>query len=200
MTVAGAATSARPTKAFRSERDALLRDERAGAVAAGLLTAAGAVPGTRDTGQVPPEVGDVLRGLAWIAAAGGGEDAARALGQFALAGWKKVPDYGPLCKKAANAAIVALAQFPEGAPQLGRLRAQLKPPAAVSTVDAAIEDAAGDARGSRAPSSRNASSRTSASTLTASIGVRARRLHGAARARGGRQLARCASSTPPGRR
>ena len=54
----------------------------------------------------------------------------------------RCPDYGPLCAKAANAAINGLAELPEGAAQLGRIRGQLKRPTAVAAVDAAIDRAA----------------------------------------------------------
>jgi len=136
LELAATATSSRPTKQFAAARDSL------GPVpVAALITAACRV--TSPAGEVvPAPVGDTLRGLAWIAGAAGGEDAARALGDLALYGWKKVPSRGPLCSKAANAALAALGELPEGAAQLGRVRAQLKQPAAQRAADAAIERAA----------------------------------------------------------
>ena len=143
LTLAAGATAAKPTKSFLAERDALYeRHGRAevGEVAAQLLDAAAATKGAEGEG-VPSPVGDVLRGLAWIAGGAGGEDAARALSAMALAGYKKVRWHGPLCPKAANAALTALAEHPEGAAELGRLRAQLKGASAVRAVEAAIAKA-----------------------------------------------------------
>ena len=145
LATAAAARSNKPTKAFLADR-ARFADELGsaclGEITGALLAAAAATGPSDERGQVPPETGDALRGLCWLAAAGGGDPAVRALGAMALAGWKKVPQHGPMCQKAGNAAIAALADLPEGAPQLGRLRAQLKQPAAVRSVDAAIDEAA----------------------------------------------------------
>jgi hypothetical protein len=145
LALAPKATAGKPGKQFAAARDQLVAEhgpEQVAPVAAALLTAACRVPAVRDGAIVPGHVGDVLRGLAWIAAAAGGEDAARALGDLAVTGWRKVPSHGPLCSKAANAALGALAELPEGAGQLGRVRAQLKQPAAQRTADAAIDRAA----------------------------------------------------------
>ena len=145
LAVAATATAAKPSKAFRTERDALLEEvgaDAAGALAGRMLEAAVAVRGSDRIGIPSPEVGDVLRGLAFIVAAAGHDDAARVLADLAIAGWRKVPQYGPLCSKAANAAINGLAEVPDGAPQLGRIRGQLKRATAVAAVDAAIERAA----------------------------------------------------------
>ena len=145
LSLAATATAAKPSKAFRTQRDELLEElgaDRAGAVAARLLDAAVAVRGSDRIGIPAPEVGDVLRGLAFIAAGAAQDDAARVLAELAIAGWRKVPQYGPLCSKAANAAINGLAELPDGAPQLGRIRGQLKRATAVAAVDAAIARAA----------------------------------------------------------
>jgi hypothetical protein len=145
LKLAVTATASRPAKRFTAGTQTLLADHGAAAVGdtvAVLLGAACAVRGTSETGSVPPQVGDALRGLAWIGAAAGGEAVARALGDLALAGWVKVPDSGPTCSKAANAALAALGERDGGAAQLGRVRAQLKPPAARAAADAAIASAA----------------------------------------------------------
>jgi hypothetical protein len=144
LSVATTATANKPSKTFKAARDQLVGDlgqTGLGELAAELLAAAAAIGPDARFGQVPPETGDALRGLCWLAG-GGGEEAARALGTLALWGWKKVPQHGPLCQKAANAAIGELAEMAEGAAQLGRIRAQLKQPAAVRAVDAAIDRAA----------------------------------------------------------
>jgi hypothetical protein len=145
LALAATATAAKPSKAFRTGCDELLEDhgrERIGTAAARLLEAAVAVRGSDRNGIPSPELGDVLRGLAFILAAAGGEDAARVLADLAVAGWRKVPGWGPLSSKAANAAINGLADLPDGAAQLGRIRGQLKRPTAVAAVDKAIDRAA----------------------------------------------------------
>jgi hypothetical protein len=139
LVLAATATSAKPTKAFTAACGELGADA---ALAVPLLEAALAVRDTERHGIPSPEVGDVLRGLAFIATGAGGEDAARALAELAIAGWRKVPDFGPFSAKAANAAIGGLAELPEGAAQLGRLRGQLKRATAVAAVEKAIERAA----------------------------------------------------------
>ena len=141
LVLAGKATSSRPGKQFSADRDAFVAAHGATAVgdaAAALLTAA---CGVRPTQVVPPHVGDVLRGLAWIGAAAGGEPVGRALGDLALRGWTKVPSHGPACSKAANAALAALGELPGAEGQLGRVRVQLKQPAARKAADAAVDRA-----------------------------------------------------------
>jgi hypothetical protein len=142
LALAATATTSRPTKAFLAARDRLLVDADARRVAVLLLEAAAAERGAGREQGPPPEVGDVLRGLAWIAAGAGGEDAARALTAMAITGYRKLPWFGPLCAKAANAAIAALAELPEGAGHLGHLRSRLKRPSAVEAVEAAMDRAA----------------------------------------------------------
>jgi hypothetical protein len=145
LRLAQTARGSRPTKAFGAARDELLMSAgtpAVGRVAGELLTAAASVRGTAETGQIQPELGDLLRGLAWVAGAAGGPEAIRGLGDMAVAGWRKVPSHGPTTSKAANAAIAALGELPEGAPQLGRIRTRLKQPAALRAVDAGIDEAA----------------------------------------------------------
>ena len=97
LALAATATAARPSKAFKTERDRLVETygrERTAAVAALLLEAAVAVRGSERIGIPSPELGDVLRGLAFVATAAGGDDATRALAALAIAGWRKVPGCG----------------------------------------------------------------------------------------------------------
>jgi hypothetical protein len=97
LAVAATATAAKPSKAFRAERDALLEElgaDAAGAVAGRLIEAAVAVRGSDRIGIPSPEVGDVLRGLAFIAAAAAHDDAARVLAELAIAGWRKCRSTG----------------------------------------------------------------------------------------------------------
>ena len=143
--LAANATGSKPTKAFGVERDRLLVEhgrEAIGQHAGDLLSAAAKATATEQFPVPPSETGDVLRGLAWIAGAGRGESAARGLADLTIVGWKKVPSFGPLSQKAANAALNALADLPEGATQLGRVRHQLKQANAIRAADAAIDRAA----------------------------------------------------------
>jgi hypothetical protein len=105
-----------------------------------LLSTAARVPTDRERGVLPPELGDALRGVAWTAAVTGSAEAVRGLGDMGLAGWKKVPSYGPMSRKAADACIAALARIPDGAGQLGRLRSLVKQP--VAQVSKAIDASA----------------------------------------------------------
>jgi hypothetical protein len=142
---AGHGSGARPKKSFVAARDALVQElgsERAGDLVAQLLSAAAQIPPTSDRGQTPPETGDVLRGLATIAGATSGAASAAALAAFAIAGWRKVPDHGPQCRKAATAAVAALGEHPAGAGQLGRVKITIKQPAAREDVSRAIDRAA----------------------------------------------------------
>jgi hypothetical protein len=73
---------------------------------------------------------DLLKGLAWTCGQIDNTTLARALGDTALAGYKKIPFHGPRCVKVANAAVTSLISMPgtEGTAQLGRLAAQVKHP------------------------------------------------------------------------
>ena len=138
-------TAARPTKAFVKRRDALTAEigaERAGALVAPLLAAAASIPATAEHGQAPPETGDVLRGLAVVAAATTGPQSAAALAALAIAGWRKVPGFGAQCRKGASGAIAALAEHRDGAAQLGRVKVRVTTPAANEDIARAIDRAA----------------------------------------------------------
>ena len=145
LALAAGATAAKPTKAFLAERDAAATSATVGRRSARSPRSCSAPPPQRRAlkGQgVPSPVGDVLRGLAWIAGGAGGEDAARALAAMALAGWQE----GPLARAAVpegrqRGARPRSPSMPEGAAELGRLRAQLKRPSAVRAVEAAIAKA-----------------------------------------------------------
>lgn len=146
VTVASTAgAGAKPTKAFLAGRDALVAErgaERTGTVIAVLLRALASVPAKAEHGQVPPDTGDLMRGLAWVAGATQGAPAASGLAALAVAGWRKVPGFGPQCRKAASAAVSALGEHPDGAGQFGAVKARLKQPGARAEVDAAIDRAA----------------------------------------------------------
>lgn len=147
MELAATATGSKPTTGFKTGRDSLI--EQAGRDAVAAITAellercAGAVPISRAGQQLPPETGDVVRGLCWIAGALDEPATARALGGWAVLGWQKVPGHGPFSRKAASAAIGCLPELPRhGAAQLGRVRSQLKQASAIAEVDKAIDRAA----------------------------------------------------------
>jgi hypothetical protein len=142
--------AAKPSGKALATNDALLAEhgaERCARVLGRLLDAA-RLPVSGDRGGVPPEVGDVLRGLCWLAASSGADDRlAAAVGGWLVAGWTKVPGHGPACRKAASGAAWALPRMGDaGAAQLGRARALVKQPQAVAEVDTAI-DAAAEALG-----------------------------------------------------
>jgi hypothetical protein len=137
LALAATATGARPTRAFVNARDGLSEEERR--VAVSMLSAAAGERGEGD--GPPPQTGNVLRGLVWIAASAGGEDAARALSAMALTGYHKLPWVGPVSAKAANAAIAALGEMPEGAARLGHLRTRLTRQSAVDALEKAIDRA-----------------------------------------------------------
>jgi hypothetical protein len=72
---------------------------------------------------IPDRNGTLLRGLAWCCSLLTDATTARALGDAALAAYKKVPEIGPRSAKAANALVWALGamQADESAAQLQRL-------------------------------------------------------------------------------
>lgn len=147
LKLAADATSSKPTKDFIRRRDALIAGadpEQAAEIVGELLErCARAVPISRAEHQLPPETGDVVRGICWIAGALDLPPSARGLGTWAHTGWQKVPGHGPLSRKAASAALTQLADLPQhGAAQLGRVRSQLKQRSAVAEVDRAIDRAA----------------------------------------------------------
>ena len=145
LRLAATASGTKPTGDFKAAREGLAAADREGlgrAVGAMLTAAAGAVPVSKANCQVPPETGDVLRGLAWLAEAADTDDAGRGAAAMAIAGWQKVPNYGPLSRKAASACIGALAAMPDaGVQHLGRVRAMLKQATAVADVEQAIDAA-----------------------------------------------------------
>jgi hypothetical protein len=147
IALARSATTPRPTKKLTRAIDALrdeigtdaLREQSVAMIRAGL--------GVRgEDANIPPSSGDILRGAAFIAGAAGGDEAARALGDLAIGGYRKIPDHGPLSAKAAHAAMHALAHMDDGAAQLARARSTLRQPAAAEKVEHALQRAA-DRRG-----------------------------------------------------
>jgi hypothetical protein len=90
------------------------------------------------------ESADILKGLMWCCS--GMEDVrlARAVGDAAVACYKKVTWHGPMNKKVGNAAVAALSSMPgtEAAAQLGRLNTSVKHKSARKFVARRIEDVA----------------------------------------------------------
>lgn len=145
LVLAQTASATKPSRKFLKQLGELIDEttvEVCGRLAGELLSVAAGVSASAQLGVIPPELGTVLRGLCWVAQTTGGEAAVRGLGDIAVAGWRKVPNWGPLCAKAANAAILALAELPAGASQLGRIRSQIKRPQAIRVIDSAIDRAA----------------------------------------------------------
>jgi len=107
------------------------------------LAWAAAVREGADT-PVSPRNGDLLRGIVWCVADGGGEDAARALGELALVASRKIPLVGVRSLKALNACVAALGEMAGAEPmaQLSRLRARVKYAQARGTITAALRAAA----------------------------------------------------------
>ena len=85
-TVAAAAAQSKPTRQFREQASALREElgaERLGAAVAAMIEAALAVQADE---PVPPVTGDLLRGLAFLAAEADTDTAARAAGDLATKG------------------------------------------------------------------------------------------------------------------
>jgi hypothetical protein len=93
---------------------------------------------------VSPRNGDLLRGIVWVLADGGEEDAARALGDLALLASRKIPGVGVRSLKALNACVAAVGDMPGTEPmaQLSRLRARVKYAQAQGIITAALRAAA----------------------------------------------------------
>lgn len=129
----------RKAEALRDGRDPAALD-----AAVGRLLRDSVFAPSAEHGQVEPAVGDALRGLCWIATTLPPTDGlAAGCGAWLVAGWAKVPGHGPACRKAASGAAWALARLGDpGAAQLGRARAVVRQPQAVTEIDAAIDDAA----------------------------------------------------------
>ncbi|HYR12504.1 MAG TPA: DUF4132 domain-containing protein [Longimicrobium sp.] len=94
--------------------------------------------------QVSPRNGDLLRGIVWCLAEGGDDDTARALGDLALVGSRKIPSVGVRSLKAMNACVAALGDMAGAEPmaQLSRLRARVKYAQAQGIITAALRGAA----------------------------------------------------------
>ncbi len=145
LEVATGATSARRTTTFTTRARDLVTTHGDEAVTADLVALMRAVIETRGEGyvqQIPPATGDVVRGLAWIAATGDLAGTTGTLADLAIAAWRKVPGYGALARKAGAAALTALAEIPAGAPQLARVRPHMKGAQAIAAIDQAVALAA----------------------------------------------------------
>lgn len=143
--VAASSAGAKPTAVFTKKVDGLIdaygADLRTAVV---MLLEVSVFPASAVRGQVDGITGDVLRRLCWIAASLPVDARlASAVGGWLIAGWAKVPGFGPVSQRVANGAAWALARLGDrGAGELGRARAVLKQPQAVRSVDAAIDEAA----------------------------------------------------------
>jgi hypothetical protein len=87
---------------------------------------------------------DILKGLAWSCSGIDDVRLARAVGNAAVAAYKKVRWQGPMCTKLANAAVAALSAMPGNEPvaQLGRLNTQVKHASSRKLVAKRISDVA----------------------------------------------------------
>lgn len=148
LRLAVSARTSRPTAKWLQQAGDLRdrhRDEVLAAAVGALLRECVFAPSSTH-GQVDPIVGDALRGLCWIGSVlTPTDDLASGPGAWAIAGWAKVPGLGPTCRKAAAGAAWALARMGDpGAAQLGRARAVVRQPQAVTELDAAIDTAASE--------------------------------------------------------
>lgn len=86
---------------------------------------------------------DVLKGLAWSCSLLESEAICSALGDAAIASYKKVPSIGPRSVKVGNACVWALSSMPGMAPvaELQRLKELLKQPSARKQANTALEGA-----------------------------------------------------------
>jgi len=93
---------------------------------------------------ISPQNADVLKGLAWAVAATDAPGAARSLGDLAEVCFKKIPQIGARCAKAANAALAGLALMsgPEPVAQITRVGAKAKKPSARKQVERALTKSA----------------------------------------------------------
>jgi hypothetical protein len=84
---------------------------------------------------------ETIRGLAFFVPLLGSTELVRALGNVGEVAFKKVPWWGPVCKKVGNACVAALAEIEESeaVAQLGRLKVKVKNPTALLRVDRAFE-------------------------------------------------------------
>lgn len=95
----------------------------------------------RDSSVPSDRAADVLKGLAWCAAALDSPRAAQALGDLAMACYKMVPGVGARCIKPGTAAVWALSQMttPEALGQLSRVRQLVKFGTAKKVLDGALD-------------------------------------------------------------
>ncbi len=93
---------------------------------------------------LPPEHGQTLRGLCWLAADFGDEEMARTLATVASSCYRKVPGKGPRAILAGNAAIHALAALEgrTGLAQLAILRVKIKAVPAQRRIAVALDTVA----------------------------------------------------------
>lgn len=95
----------------------------------------------RDSSVPSDRAADVLKGLAWSAAAFNTPRMAQALGDLAMACYKMVPGVGARCIKPGTAAVWALSQMtiPEALGQISRVRQLVKFGTAKKVLDSSLE-------------------------------------------------------------
>jgi hypothetical protein len=151
LTHAGKATTAKPTRAWRTAARELLgaaKLERFPDTLKEVLAAIGQ-PGTRHTRRGEPRLldddhTDLLRGLVWCSALDDGGAPLAELAAAASECFKKVPDVGPLNVKVGNACVWAIAagDEPAGVAALSALRAKVKHPSTRNQIDRILAEAA----------------------------------------------------------
>lgn len=147
LEVATNASASRPSAAFERQAGELadrFGSEPLRARLVGWLELAAEQKGDARHPVVPPETGDLLRGLVWLARRFPDAETATAVGNLAASMLTKVPYHGPRSAKVANACLSTLAEMgPAGAAQLGRLRTAAKHASTRDRLDEAITSAAG---------------------------------------------------------
>lgn len=137
------ATAPRPSGRWTAEARRLREELGQEAVGARVRAWVAAAAANGDQ-PVSPTNGDFLRGLVWLLADERRDEAARLLGDLALAVARKLPNLGMRSLKAFNASVASLGGMPGTEPlaQLTRLRAKLKAPQAQHLLTSTLEEAA----------------------------------------------------------
>ena len=146
LSLASEARTSRPTKAFdrgAGELTTSLGAETMTRTLRSWLELMTAERGDDRDPVIPPQTGDLLRGLVWLARAFPDPATAKAVGDLADTCLKKVSYYGARSAKVANACLSSLAEMgPAGAAQLGRLRTSVKHASTRERLEQAITEAA----------------------------------------------------------
>jgi hypothetical protein len=94
--------------------------------------------------QVPEDEADYQKGFVWALGALGDPSAAPAIGDFACACFRKIPQIGAVSQRVGNACVNALATMPglDAVTQLSRLAARVKYDVALRLIEKALAEAA----------------------------------------------------------